>query len=112
MVFAAPGAVPPIVVSIAKDASMPESRLLLSARPLPSAVVPSAAVPIRFPCTRLLRPSAVFEAPPIRIPLRPLAEMMFRAPASVPPIVVLEPMVKIPSWPFPSATIPVTSVPM
>ena len=46
--------------------------------------MPSAAVPIRLPCT-----TVPVERPPMMIPFPPFPEMTFRAPGTVPPIVVL-----------------------
>ena len=74
--------------------------------PLSRATLPVTSVPIRLPTTTLPRAS-----PPI-MRLAPLPEMRFRAASVVPPIMQkLDPAPRTPT-PLPTATVPVTSVPM
>lgn len=55
----------------------------------------------------------MLNVPPIATPSLVLNAMTFPAPAAVPPIVLeLENAGRMPNWPFPSAAVPVTSVPM
>ena len=75
----------------------------------PSGTVPLSSVPMKFPCTRF--PDAPLCQMKTPSPLLP--EITFRASAVVPPTVfpgVL--MIATPCAWFPSATVPLTSVPM
>ena len=74
--------------------------------PLPTAAVPLLFVPMKLP------PMVLPVELPISMPFWLLPEMTLRAPAGVPPIVLLEPPSIITPSLLPRATVPVTSVPM
>ena len=96
----AAAAVPPIVL-LAVRRSIPGP-------PLPSAALPAAFVPIRFPRMVLL-PAL---APLSLIPPLAFAETTFPAPATLPPIVFPGPRTSIPTSLFARAAAPAALVPM
>ena len=93
-----------MVLSEAPSSLMPSS-------PLPTAAVPAALVPTRFPCTRLAdEPPRSAEAWN-QMPLPVLPEMMFSAPATVPPIVLLALEMSTTPWLLDAANDPLALMP-
>ena len=98
--FPSPAAAPPIALIGCPLFSMPWPLF-------PSAVVPSAATPIRLPLMTFCMPAAARKMPS---PLLP--EMTFPCPGPAPPTVVFDALTSmIPRLEFPRATEPVLSVP-
>ena len=88
IVLLAPGIVPPIVLPAGVPAGLP--RMLTPSPLLPRGRTPLISGPMKLPCTRFPLSPAIFAvALPIRTPEPPLPEMMLRAAALFPPIVLL-----------------------
>ena len=86
-----------------------DASILTPAALLPRFEIPSAAVPIKFPCTRF----PVAAEPPIKMPRLLFPDMTFRAFGDVPPIELSgESLTEMAAAPFGILAVPAVFVPM
>jgi hypothetical protein len=104
---------PPIRLLVGAPATPPPCPIAIPDRAFPTAPVPAAFVPMKFPCTKLL----LLFVPVMETPFRPLPEITFpvvtNASFWVPPMILEpEPSMLIPSAPFATPLVPAELVPM